>query len=239
MKAGVALFPEDLKKIYTGRETVVVADILRATTTIITALHNGAGKVAPFEEPAAVFTASKEYKENEVILCGERNSVRIPGFDLGNSPLEYTEQAVKGKTVLFTTTNGTRVLSMLRNSVDTLIGGFINVSLVVNRILYLDKDFIIACAGNNGRFSLEDSLFAGMVLSRVFKNKQSVAYAGDSAAAAYMLYEQNKNSIESSVKSSVHAGNLINAGFERDVEFALKVDSVNVLPVLQNNAIIL
>ena len=146
--------------------TAVVMDVLRASTTIITALEAGAREVIPCLEIEEAQAAAAEFLPGEVLLGGERHGRRIEGFDLGNSPAGYTPDVVAGKTLIFTTTNGTRALGRCRLAQRVLVGAFVNATAVVDELLGVDRIFLM-CAGTEGQLSRDDFLMAGFLVDRL------------------------------------------------------------------------
>ena len=139
---------------------VVMIDVLRASTSITTALANDARAVVPVETPDDVVMRSKAFERRDVRLAGERRLNRIEGFDLGNSPLEFTREAVEGKTILMTTTNGTPAITTMQGARDVIIGSYVNYTAVLTMLraaLRGGTDITIACAGRDRQFALEDA----------------------------------------------------------------------------------
>ena len=138
---------------------VAVIDVLRASTTIATALSHGARAVIPLDSPDDVVTRAKAFERRDVRLAGERKMLRIPGFDLGNSPSEFTREAVEGKTVLITTTNGTPAIANTQGARDVVIASYVNYTAVLTMLrtaLRGGTDIAIICAGRDRQFALED-----------------------------------------------------------------------------------
>ena len=209
-------------------ETVVVVDVLRATSTIVTALANGAREVVPVKK---VEDALAKRSKN-TLVCGERNAKKLEGFDLGNSPLEYKSEVVSGKTIVLTTTNGTQVIEKIESD-NVIAASFLNVSAVVE-YLKEKESITIACAGTNGKFSLEDFLLAGMIVKRLERDDLV-----DGALVAKRYFESVKSVREEIKKHSSHARRLIFFGFEKDIDFCLREDLFSVVPVLIDGAFIL
>src|SRR3712207_4750383 len=152
MKIDVIISANDIKEEKVKGKTVIIIDILRATSVIVTALNNGCNEVIPVLE---VEDAMKIVKDNrkKYILGGERNALKIEGFDFSNSPLDYTKDVVKDKTLVMTTTNGTRAIHGAMSAKNILIGAMINARSVANKVLELDNDLVIINSGTNGEFS--------------------------------------------------------------------------------------
>lgn len=206
-------------------ETVVVVDVLRATSTIVTALANGAKEVVPVKTVEEALTMKKK----GILVCGERNAKKVDGFDLGNSPLEYKRELVLGKTVVLTTTNGTQVIEKIESE-SIIAASFLNVSAVVEH-LKEKENITIVCAGTSGDFSLEDFLLAGMIVKRM-KREDLL----DGALVAMRYFESVQNVREEIKRFSSHAKRLISLGFEKDVDFCTTEDLFREVPVLVNGA---
>ena len=148
--------------------TVVIIDVLRASTTIVQALEAGATQVIPCLEVDQARAAAAELPEGKVVLGGERDGLPIDGFDLGNSPADYTPERVGGRTVVFTTSNGTRAMVRCGSADRVLIGAFTNASAVCRCLLGAEQIHLL-CAGSRGEFSRDDTLLAGLLIERVLQ----------------------------------------------------------------------
>jgi len=211
-------------------DNVVVIDVLRASTTICTAIKNGAASVVPFLE---IDEAKKFSTDDSSILTGgERGGIQIEGFDFGNSPFEYSKERVSGRTIAFTTTNGTKAMNQCRKSSNVFIGSFCNFSEIARSISKCQQTDLI-CAGTNGEITLEDCLFAGMVADNV--SKESTANFNDQAEICRKLWMASKSDLEEALKESTGGQNLTRLGKEEDVEFAARIDSISILPKLDTN----
>lgn len=216
-----------------GGGTVVVVDVLRATTTIIHALAAGATKVVPLLE--VDHALEMKGKLPGVVLGGERGGKKISGFDLGNSPAEYTRASVGGKTLVFTTTNGTRALQLCRHASSVLLGSFVNFSAICREASKVDRLHIL-CAGTDGQITREDVLFAGGViddLSRLGKTKTNdeADIACDAWRAAAQDFAGPKPLAEY-LRASTGGRNLIEIGHERDIDIAAQLDKFDLVPEL-------
>lgn len=217
-------------------KNVVVVDVLRTSTTIITGLASGAKEIIPTESIAAAGMIGRN-SEGQSLLCGERNGKRIEGFNLGNSIKEYSEENVKGKILVFNSTNGTPSLMKAKFARNCAVLGFVNMSRVVDYISNLKEDFIILCAGKNGEFSLEDTVCAGMLIKELVRKSKSKYDLTDSALGAARLYESYRKSLITMMNESEHGGYLASIGFEDDLLESSRIDSHNVLPLLRNGVI--
>lgn len=207
---------------------VVIIDVFRATSTIASALFNGARSVIPVD---AVHKAIEISKNVHGIAAGERDGQIAEGLTNGNSPLEYTREFIEGKILVLTTTNGTRLLHMaLENGAGNIItGSFPNLSSVCNYILQENKNVVLACAGWKDKFNLEDSLFAGAIINRV---KENFTIHCDSSLMAETLYTQNKKDMLTFVKQFTHYHRLVDRfGYIADIDFCLTEDITDILPV--------
>jgi len=216
-----------------------VVDVLRASTSIVTALAHGARKVIPVETPKEAEEMAKALPAETVLLCGERESVRLPGFDLGNSPMEYKEDIVRDKELIFTSTNGSRTMLKAQTADDVFVGGFVNMSALIRRLTADDKDSLIACSGHNGGFCLEDGVCAGMIVDRLKKEMpQDAMEIGDEALAAWVLYEYYDNELQRMVEESFWGKQLIDNGMGDDLPICVSIDLYDVVPVLRGKALV-
>jgi len=218
-------------------KNVVVIDVLRTTTTMITGLANGAKEVIPTESIAAAGIIGRNSQE-QALLCGEKNAKVIEGFNLGNSIREYSEENVKGKSLIFCSTNGTPALIKSKFSHICVILGFINMSRVVQYMNELGADFIILCAGKTEEFSLEDTVCAGMLIDMLTGDNSSHEFElSDSALGAAKMYTAYKKDLLKMMRDSEHGRFLVSLGFEQDLVDSAKVNLYNILPVLRNGVI--
>lgn len=218
-------------------KNVVVVDVLRTSTTIVTGLANGAKEIIPTEDVASAGLIGRN-SEGHSLLCGERNGKVIEGFNLGNSVSEYNAEKVSGKTLIFNTTNGTAALMKSKFAQNCIILGFVNMSRVVDFLSHLNEDFIILCAGKSGEFALEDTVCAGMLIRLLIsKNRGQQFELTDSALGSMKLYSSYKNSLEKMLHDSEHGKYLASIGFEEDLTECAKVDVHGCLAVLRQGVI--
>lgn len=213
-------------------KTVIVIDVLRASSTIVAALSNGCRRVIPVEDIERARQVASGL-DSDVLLCGERGGLRIEGFNLGNSPLDYHSNTVAGKDIVLTTTNGTQAIYAARNSQTLFVGAFLNMSNVVRRSLELGDDIVILCAGRCGTFSLEDSACAGMFVKELYALGSSSIRMRDSALAAKRLFDSFHGNISSVFYMSEHGKILLSLGMERDLDFCALIDVCDAVPVLK------
>jgi 2-phosphosulfolactate phosphatase len=232
VKISVAPVPCEFAGVEPG-SAVLVIDVFRASTTIAAALAGGARFVLPVADVEQAMKLAEPYAENEILLGGERECQRIEGFQLGNSPREYTHEVVVGKIVIFTTTNGTQALAAAEDAATVIVGSFVNFSAAADAVAGLEAVTIL-CAGNNGRLSLEDFACAGGLVNRLAKGDSRL---DDAAMAARATYKNLKSDLARTLASTEHALRLADLGFRADLEFALKVDSIPVVPRLSDGRI--
>lgn len=227
----VCLSP-DLMHLYTVDDrTVVVVDILRATSCMTTAFAHGINTIVPF----AKLEDCLAMKTKQHVTAGERNGEKVEGFDLGNSPFEYMDKNLKGKNIAFTTTNGTQAIMKSLGAQEIIIGSFLNLSAVVNHLKKCSNNILIVCAGWKGRFNLEDTLFAGAVVELI---KNDASAECDSPLAAQHLYNLAKNNMVDFLKNSSHVKRLNKLDIHKDIEFCLTTDQYDVVPILKDGVLV-
>lgn len=214
---------------------VVIIDVFRATTTIATALYNGATRVIPVAEVEECKRLGSVIAGS--ITAGEREGKVIEGLQYGNSPAEYPREFVKDKTLVLTTTNGTKLLHMAfaKGCAEVVTGSFVNLSAVCNYIISQDKNVILGCSGWKDRFNLEDTLFAGAVIDRV---REHFLIHDDSGLMADEMFRLHKNDLYSFIQHTTHWHRLAAYGLQKDLEYCVSVDVANILPVFKNGELI-
>lgn len=231
----VHLLPELVEPQQLAGKTAVVIDVLRATTTVVTALANGAREVLPCLEVADA--RAKAAQAENPLLGGERGGLRIEGFQLGNSPAEYDERTVRDRTVIFTTTNGTRAMMRCKLAKRVLIAGFVNLSAVC-RELTSEREIEIVCAGTDGHVTREDTLLAGAIvddLSRLtdvpLKTNDQADIAADAWRAA-VGQMTGSSLLGQALRASRGGRNLIEIGHENDIDLAAQMDRFDLVAEL-------
>jgi len=223
----------------TGR-VVVVIDVLRASTTIATALANGARALIPLESTEDVVTRAKAFDRSEVKLAGERQMRPVPGFDLGNSPREFTRETIEGKTVLFSTTNGTAAIAALQGVPrDVVIGSYVNFSAVLAMLRTAIRggtDIAILCAGTEKQFSLEDAACAGRYVHQAMRRRSDISL-NDAALAGMLIDRRYSDNLMRLFSASAHGRALSEAGYGEDLAVCAAIDSYPVIPLYQDRQI--
>ncbi len=235
MKIDCYFTPEPVDELALRDRTVVAIDVLRASTTIITALGNGAREVIPALTVESAMKIAGNLGSGQALLGGERNGKIIAGFHLGNSPAEYTAPRVQGKSIIFTSTNGSQAMVKARHAAELMIGAFVNMSAVTSLSRERTRDLVLLCSGRNGGFSLEDTVCAGMLIARVSEKRD--ASLSDSAVAAVALYRRFGRGILRMMRNSDHGRYLEEIGFGADIRYCASIDSVPVVPLLDGNVI--
>jgi 2-phosphosulfolactate phosphatase len=231
---GAAFAPYDVS----GR-LVAVIDVLRASSTIATALANGARAVVPLENSDDVVRTAKAFERSEVRLAGERKMLPIPGFDLGNSPRDFTREAVEGKTVIMATTNGTPAIATAQGARDVVIASYVNFTVVLAMMraaLRGGADVTLVCAGRDRQFSLEDAGCAGRYVYHVSKRLTGVEL-NDAAQACVLIDRKYGDRVLGLFDASEHGRALRDAGFGDDLTACAAVDSYPVVPLYQDRQI--
>jgi 2-phosphosulfolactate phosphatase len=210
--------------------TAVVVDVLRASTTILTALDNGAAAVRPCLTVDEALACRSE--DARVLLGGERGGVRIDGFDLSNSPTDYSSPSVGDRVIGFTTTNGTRALHHSQRADEILIGAFANVTRLADHLNESDRPLHIVCAGTNGEVTGEDVLFAGCLIDRIVDRAEEPANVLTDTARmtlGWWRYEVSQRSLPEVLKSTRGGLNLMALAYESDIHLAAELDTHPVL----------
>ncbi len=230
--AGSVLLP------YLVDKLVIIIDVLRATSTMVTALANGCQAIVP------VLSSEEALEKRLVIpgalLGGERQALRIEGFDLGNSPFDYVPEKVGGKRVIMTTTNGTRAIRACSEAPYVWMASFLNLQSIIQAVHVKFeehaelKGIIIFCAGTDERFDLPDILCAGMLIDAF----GSEVVLNDLGVAARMLYKMNEDHLIETILHTDHAQKLVSLGFEDDVIYCATLNILPIVPVLIQDEIV-
>ena len=214
---------------------VVIIDVFRATSTIVTALYNGAAKVIPVDAVDKCISIGNATPNS--ITAGERDGKVIEGLQHGNSPAEYPRSFIEDKTLVLTTTNGTKLLHMaLNNGADEIITGtFPNLSAVCNHLIAKQKNVILACSAWKDKFNLEDTLFAGAVVQKI---KEHFTIHCDSSLMAEQMFALHQQDIKQFIRTTTHWHRLAAFGLEKDLEYCVSIDVANVLPVYKEGELV-
>lgn len=235
MKVDVIISADYIREDLIKGKTVVVIDILRATSVITTAIMNGCKEVIPYLTLEEAFQ-TQEILKNQCILGGERKAIKVGGFDLSNSPLEYTRDVVEGKTVILSTTNGTRTLVNCINAYKIIIGCMLNAAAVAKRVLELGKDVVIVNSGTNGQFSMDDYICTGFLTKELLDLTNNIELT-DISKTAVKIYETNPNIIDY-IKDAKHYEVMQELDLNKDIEYCIQKNITNIVPEYSNGHII-
>jgi 2-phosphosulfolactate phosphatase len=242
MKLHVVFAPGGLTPADVQGRTVFVIDILRATTTMCAALNHGAKAIIPVASTEEALRLAQTIGSADVLLAGEKDSVRIPGFHLGNSPLEMTESAVRGKTLIVTTTNGTKALLAAQGAAAVFAVGAVNLTLAAEKareVVEKDGSVLVVCAGRNGAFALDDAYCAGRLAAAALGSRKPRRGLNDAAIASLDLVRRYGDRWERPLTYSRAGRELIHLGFRGDVLDAARLDAYPVLAYFHDRRVTL
>lgn len=235
MKAGAFFAPTGVEPADVADRTVVVVDVIRATSTIVTALANGARAVYPTVSTEDAIKLASSLGREDTLLCGERRGLKVEGFDLGNSPAEYTEETVGGSRLVMSTTNGTRAFVAAAGGDRVLAASFLNLSAVADA-LDETEDVVVICAGKEDRFSLDDAVCAGH-LFRELEGRRGFDLETDDAAAAALHLARDLEPDESFLRSTRAGAALVEVGLDSDLALCARRDVYPHAPEMEERVI--
>lgn len=236
MEIDIQFLPVPPNPLLLSQRVVIVIDVLRATSVIVKALSEGAMEIIPVATVEEAFQKAKTFPQGTTLLGGERNSRRIEGFDLGNSPKEYIRERIKGKRIILTTTNGTKAFNIVSSGKKVLTACFFNLKAIARYCLSLEEDLLIFASGDEGNFSLEDVVCGGMFIEKMVEEEGSIRLT-DSAVAARILYERFKEDLLEVFYTSHHGRDLVKKGFEEDLLYCAQTDIYEVVPIFRGGII--
>lgn len=226
----VCLSPELMHLYSVEEKSVVVVDILRATSSMVTAFAHGVDGIYP----VAKLEECRAMKTKGYLIAGERDGEKVADFDLGNSPFEYMAENLKGKQIAFTTTNGTQAIAKSIGAKEIIIGAFLNLSAVAAHLIKSNNDVLIVCAGWKGKVNLEDTVFAGALAEKL---KSQFTDACDAPLMARHLYNAGKSDMAKFLSESSHVRRLNRLNIHEDMEFCLTIDKYSIVPVLKEGTL--
>ena len=229
-KIDVCLTPELVHLSDLKGKLVVVVDIFRATSCMVSGLATGINHIIP----VAKVEECLAYRPQGYLLAGERGGQKLEEFDMGNSPYEYMDASRKGRSVAVTTTNGTLAIKKSEDAAEIIIGSFLNLSSIVNYVQASPLDVVVHCAGWKGTFNLEDTTFAGAMIERL---AETHAFDTDAAFMSQLLWQRGKQDLSEFLLQSAHAHRLQKFGITKDLQFCSTIDEFDVLPVLKGERI--
>jgi len=211
-------------------QTVVVIDVLRATSVITTALANGAKRIYPVADIGAALNFGRREEIKPSLIAGERGGIRVQGFDLGNSPHDFTPELIHNKNIVLCTSNGTKALHKNRHAFRLLTASFLNISAVAEALLQFNNPLVLQCSGTNGKFSQDDALCAGMLINRI---RALRPVRTDDLGGLLSHWAAETGSIRQKLQHCTHLNYLISIGCENDIDYCLQTDLLSVVPMYQ------
>jgi len=215
------------------KAVVVVVDVLRATSAICAAFMNGASQIIPI----GTVEEARKYKNNGYLVAAERDGFVLDFADFGNSPYNFTPERVKGKTIVYSTTNGTQAIQMASTCYKVAVGAFLNLTALSNWLVEQDRDVIVFCAGWKNRFSLEDTILAGAIVEKVLEHSQYQTVC-DSALASLDLWSLAKPDITGYIDKAAQRSRLRSNGLDNVIEYCHTPDLTTIIPVFSGGVLV-
>jgi 2-phosphosulfolactate phosphatase len=232
-KIEVCFTPATFEYFRNDEAIVVIVDILRATSAIVTAFMNGVKRIIP----VATLEEAKEYKDKGYMVAAERDGIVRDFADFGNSPYNFTSERVQGKEIVYSTTNGTNCITMAKNSHQVLIGAYLNHQALIEHIVQQGRDLIIFCAGWKNKFNLEDSLFAGSLTKSLLEYNNFYTIC-DSAIASVDLWEVASKNLIEYIDKAAQKQRLARNGLDDVIEYCHTFNLKGIIPILKNDYLI-
>jgi 2-phosphosulfolactate phosphatase len=239
MRIDVLLYPTVAATREQMDRVMVVVDVLRATSTIVTALANGALEVIAVADPSEAIQLAKRLGEDQCLTGGERGGLPIPGLNLGNSPREYTRDVVEGKKLALCTTNGTQAIRWAQVGKKVFTASFLNASAVVEQLIKEDADVLLICSGGAGNLAMEDLLCAGRIAQELANHVKNSVLT-DTAKLAAMAYKNTKTKgLVKALHETEHGQDLVELGLGDDVDYCAQIDLYHLVPVFDAGRVVL
>jgi 2-phosphosulfolactate phosphatase len=230
MMVDVCFTPDEVVPSELQGRVAVVVDVLRATSTIVTALANGARSIYPVGSIDAAVRLAQNIGRDQVLLCGERRGLPIDGFDLGNSPREFTAERVAGKALVMTTTNGTPALLATTSARSTLVASFLNLGAILAALAAQELPVTVVCAGREKRFSLDDAVCAGAVVLGGAREIEPGRNLPDTAFTAALLARDRLDDLPGLFRGTAAGRQLVDVGLGEDLEYCAQLDRYDIVP---------
>lgn len=237
MRIDIQFLPSPPNPNLLSDRVVVVIDVLRATSVMVQAMSQGASEIIPLATVEEAFRMAKAFPRGFVLLGGERESKEIPGFDLGNSPREYVAERVEGKKIILTTTNGTKAFHAVSSGREILAGSFLNIGAVARRCVESERDLFIFPSGDQGNFSLEDTVCGGMLIDLILRREKEEVVLTDASYGAQILFQRFKGNLVEAFHLSHHGKELIHRNFEEDLAYCAQIDMTPLVPIFRQGVI--
>lgn len=228
----VCLSPKLFDNYSVENKIVVIVDILRATTIITTMFQNGLSKLIPVK----TLDEAKDLKKKGFLVAAEREGKKLDFADFDNSPFSFTKDKIQGKTIVYSTTNGTNTINLATDSDLVIIASFLNLTAISNYLINQQKDILIICSGWQGDYCTEDALFAGALSERLLLNK--FTSSSDSVNSSIDLWKLAKKDLTEYIKNIYQYKRLVSLGLENIINYCFKMDITKVVPMLENHYII-
>jgi 2-phosphosulfolactate phosphatase len=226
----ICLTPAIFNRFENSEAIVVIIDVLRASSAICTAFSNGAVTIIPVAE----IHEAKDYKNKGYLVAAERDGYVLDFADFGNSPFNFTRDRVEGKTIVYSTTNGTRIIDLASSSYMTVIGAFINISVLTEWLVKQDRDVILFCAGWKDKINLEDTICAGAI-GKILLDSSSFTTICDSVHAATDLWKLAADDPLNYIEKAAQRSRLRSKGLDDCIDYCMTFDLTRSIPFLHNN----
>jgi 2-phosphosulfolactate phosphatase len=236
MKCDLYLTPGEIRDFHTKDKHLILIDVLRACTSLAVALAVGAERIVPADSVEGAKQLLSLLDRKSTLLAGEQDGIKLPGFDLGNSPGEIRLSRLAGMTVVFTSTNAAPLMARMYDEVDKPLLSFVNMRAVVRYVRASSAtEWMVLCAGHEGRFSLEDAVCAGMFFDLL--EREGEVELDDAARAALLLYRSQASDLEGLIRGCSNGRFLARIGMEADLAEASRLDSVSLVPVVREGRV--
>ncbi len=237
MQVDIQLLPISPDPDVLSARSVIVLDILRATSVIVHALAEGAREFIPVRTVEDAFEVKKRFPPGTTFLGGEKDTQSVPGFDLGNSPREYVAQRIKGKRIILRTTNGSQAFHLVSSAREVMVGSFFNVEASARRCAKTGLDLLVFPSGDEGMFSLEDAVCGGMIIDRILKMRGQEVVLTDASNAALVLFKRFEGNLVEAFHRSRHGNRLISLGRHADLPYCAQTDTISIVPIFKDGVI--
>jgi 2-phosphosulfolactate phosphatase len=222
--------PDEFAPDIVAGKTAVVVDILRTSTVSAIAIQNRATEIYPVDSLEKAERLAERLADKNPLLCGERGGKIVPGYALGNSPLEYTLDKIAGRTLIHCSTNGTVAMAATRQAAHRFMVGLVNSRVVVEEMARTGLDAVIVCGGKEGTFAIEDAFGAGRIIALLTEYYPEIQLGNDHAGTAEYIHKKNRHDPLALLQDCPHGSYLAELGFGRDLEICAQVDTVPVVP---------
>jgi len=239
MQLDVTLTPAELDRLDRHSHIVAVIDVVRASSTMVNGLANGCRAFVPVPSVAAARRTAKVLAPESPLLGGERGGVAVQGFDLGNSPWEYTPERIRGRTVVFTTTNGTAAIAAGAEAKQVVIAAFVNLEAVARYLTAANSDVTIAAAGRLRRPALDDTVCAGLVVERLMDLAKGAHELTDGARLALETARGQRPRIREMLSAAASGRHVTALGLEHDLDFCAQIDTFDLVPRVVEGRVLL